>query len=124
MIKNYLFQIVLNIPLIVMIKNFMIQIHIHALKIVLKFQKNIIMDMSVLNLVINIIILENLNALMNVEKAILNIFQLKKKYAIMIVKTFHLFFIMIKIEKNAFLNVTNILSKKRKKEQMLILCIA
>jgi hypothetical protein len=94
----------------------MIQIYIHALKIVLKFQKNIIMDMSVLNLVINIIILENLNALMNVEKAILNIFQLKKKYAIMIVKTFHLFFIMIKIEKNAFLNVTNILSKKRKKE--------
>ena len=111
-----MFQIVMNIPLIVMIKNFMIQIHIHALKIVLKFQKNIIMDMSVLNLVINIIILENLNALMNVEKAILNIFQLKKKYAIMIVKTFHLFFIMIKIEKNAFLNVTNILSKKRKKE--------
>ena len=99
-----------------MIKNFMIQIYIHALKIVLKFQKNIIMDMSVLNLVINIIILENLNALMNVEKAILNIFQLKKKYAIMFVKTFHLFFIMIKIEKNAFLNVTNILSKKRKKE--------
>ena len=100
----------------IMIRNFMIQKHIYALKIVLKLQKNIIKDMSVLNLVTNIIILVNLNVLMNAIQALLNIIQLKIKYAIVIVKTFHLFFIMIKIEKNAFLNVTNIFSKKRKKE--------
>ena len=100
-----------------MIRNFMIQKHIYALKIALKLQKNIIKDMSVLNLVTNIISLKNLNVLMNAWiQALLNIIQFKIKYAIVIVKTFHLFFIMIKIEKNAFLNVTNIFSKKRKKE--------
>ena len=92
--------------------NIMMKKHMNALMIAQQLQKNINLEINVLNLVIpllpNFIIMDNMIALMIVIIVLLlNINQMKIIYVMMIVKTFHLFFIMIKTKNYAFLNVIN-----------------